>query len=61
MARPRTSQIVAGLVLLLLAAVPVAAPVVVSTIEVLAAIAAGVEVAVKDTTVLAMEVTDPKK
>jgi len=28
---------------------------------VLAAIAAGVEVAVKDTTVLAMEVTDPKK
>jgi hypothetical protein len=36
-------------------------PTVVRTIEVLAAVAAGVEVAVKDVTALAMEVTDPKK
>ena len=46
---------------IVIAAVPVAAPAVVSTIEVLAADAAGDEVAVKAATVLAMEVTDPKK
>ena len=40
---------------------PVAAPPVVSTIVVLVAVAAGDEVAVKGKTVLAMEVTDPKK
>ena len=40
---------------------PVEAPAVVSTIVVLKAIAAGDEVAIKDTTVLAMEVTDPRK
>jgi hypothetical protein len=33
----------------------------VSTIEVLVAVAAGVEVAVKDATLLVMEETDPKK
>ena len=33
----------------------------VKTIEVLAAVAAGVEVAVKNVTVLAMEATEPKK
>ena len=36
-------------------------PEVVKTIEVLAAVAAGVEVAVKNVTVVAMEATDPKK
>ncbi len=41
--------------------VPVAAPPVVSTIEVLVAVAAGLEVAVNDVTPLAMEVTVPKK
>ncbi len=46
---------------MVIAAVPVAAPAVVSTIVVLVAVAAGLEVAVKDPTVLAMEVTDPKK
>ena len=46
---------------IVIAAVPVAAPAVVMTIEVLAAVAAGVEVAVKEVTVLAMDVTDPKK
>jgi hypothetical protein len=46
---------------IVIAAVPVAAPAVVRTIEVLAAVAAGVEVAVKEVTVLAMDVTDPKK
>ena len=46
---------------MVMAAVPVAAPAVVSTIVVLVAVAAGDEVAVKDVTVLAMEVTDPKK
>jgi len=46
---------------MVIAAVPVAAPAVVSTIEVLAAVAAGLEVAVNDVTPLAMEATDPKK
>jgi len=46
---------------IVMAAVPVAAPAVVSTIEVLVAVAAEVEVAVKDVTVLAMEDTVPKK
>jgi hypothetical protein len=46
---------------MVMAAVPVAAPAVVSTIEVLVAVAAGVEVAVKDATLLVMEATDPKK
>ena len=46
---------------MVMAAVPVAAPAVVSTISVLAAVAAGVEVAAKGPTVLVMEATDPKK
>ena len=46
---------------IVIAAVPVAAPAVVRTIEVLVAVAAGVEVAVKEVAVLAMDVTDPKK
>jgi hypothetical protein len=46
---------------IVIAAVPVAAPAVVSTIEVLVAVAAVYEAAVKDPTVLVMEVTDPKK
>ncbi len=46
---------------IVIAAVPVAAPAVVKTIEELVAVAAGVEVAVKEVTVLAMDVTDPKK
>jgi len=45
---------------MVIAAVPDAAPAVVRTIEVFVAIA-GVEVAVKDVTVLVMELTDPKK
>jgi len=40
---------------------PDTTPPVVSTIMVLKAVAAGVEVAVKDPTVLVMEETDPKK
>ena len=46
---------------MMIADVPVAAPAVVSTIEVLVAVAAGVEVAVNNVTPLAMEVTVPKK
>jgi len=46
---------------MVIAAVPVAAPAVVSTIVVLVAVAAGLEVAVNDVTPLAMEVTVPKK
>ena len=46
---------------MVMADVPVAAPPVVSTIEVLVAVAAGLEVAVKEETVLAIEETDPKK
>ena len=46
---------------IVIAAVPVTAPAVVSTIEVLVAVAAGVEVAVNNVTPLAMEVTVPKK
>jgi hypothetical protein len=46
---------------MVMAEVPVALPAVVSTIEVLVAVAAGVEVAVKDATLLVMEATDPKK
>jgi len=45
---------------IVIAAVPVGAPPVVRTIEVFVAIA-GVEVAVRVATVLAMEATDPKK
>ncbi len=56
-APPRVSPVS----VMVIAAVPVAAPAVVRTIEVLAAVAAGVEVAVKVPTVLAMEATDPKK
>jgi hypothetical protein len=56
-ATPRVSPVS----VIVIATVPVAAPAVVSTIEVLAAVAAGVEVAVKPATVLAMELTDPKK
>ena len=55
--RPRVSPVR----VMVIAAVPVAAPAVVSTIVVLVAVAAGVEVAVNDVTPLAMEVTDPKK
>jgi hypothetical protein len=43
------------------AEVPVAAPLVVRTIVVLVAVAAGVEVAVNTGTVDIMEVTEPKK
>ncbi len=46
---------------MVIAVMPVSAPAVVRMIEVLVAVAAGVEVAVKDVTVLAMEATDPKK
>jgi len=46
---------------IVIAVVPVATTPVVSTIEVFCAVAAKVEVAVNDVTVLAMEVTDPKK
>ena len=56
-APPRVSPVS----VIVIAAVPVAAPAVVSTIEVLVAVAAGVEVAVNDVTPLAMDVTDPKK
>ena len=56
-AAPRVSPVS----VIVMAPVPVAAPAVVRTIEVLAAVAAGVEVAVKEVTVLAMDVTDPKK
>ena len=45
----------------MIAAVPVAAPAVVRTIEVLVAVAADVEVAVNDVTPLAIEATVPKK
>ena len=56
-APPRVSPVS----VIVIAAVPVTAPAVVSTIEVLVAVAAGVEVAVNDVTPLAMEVTVPKK
>ena len=56
-APPRVSPVS----VMVMAAVPVAAPAVVSTIEVLVAVAAGVEVAVKDAKLLVMEETDPKK
>jgi len=46
---------------MVIAAVPVAAPAVVSTIVVLVAVAAGLEVAVNDPTLLAMVLTVPKK
>jgi hypothetical protein len=46
---------------MVIAALPVTAPAVVSTIEVFCAVAAKDEVAVKVATLLAMEVTDPKK
>ena len=46
---------------MMMADVLVAAPAMVRTIAVLVAVAAGDEVAVKPATVLAMEVTDPKK
>ena len=46
---------------MVIAETPVAAPAVVRTIEVLVAVAAGVEVAVNEPTPLAMEETDPKK
>ncbi len=56
-APPRVSPVS----VMVIAAMPVGTPPVVSTIVVLVAVAAGVEVAVKVATVLAMEVTDPKK
>ena len=56
-APPRVSPVS----VIVIVALPVAAPAVVRTIEVLVAVAAGVEVAVKELTPLAMEVTDPKK
>jgi len=55
-ALPRVSPVS----VIVIALVPVAAPAVVSTIEVFVAVA-GVEVDVRDATVLAMETTDPKK
>ena len=57
-APPRKSPIS---VMVMAAVRKIAAPAVVSTIEVLVAVAAGVEVAVNDVTPLAMEVTVPKK
>ena len=57
----RTPPRVSPVSVMVMADVPVAAPPVVSTIEVLVAVAAGLEVAVKEETVLAMEATDPKK
>ena len=57
-APPRVSPVKVMVIAVL---VPVAAPAVVRTIEVLVAVAAGVEVAVNNATVLAMEATDPKK
>ena len=56
-AAPRVSPVS----VMVMAEVPVAAPPVVSTIVVLVAVAAGLEVAVKEETVLAIEATDPKK
>ncbi len=56
-APPRVSPVS----VIVMAAMPVATTPVVSTIVVLVAVAAGVEVAVKVATLLAMEVTDPKK
>jgi hypothetical protein len=56
-APPRVSPVS----VMVMAAVPVTAPAVVSTIEVLVAVAAGVEVAVNNVTLLVMEETDPKK
>jgi len=56
-ALPRVSPVS----VIVMAALLVAAPAVVSTIEVFCAIAAKFEVAVKDVTVLAMEDTVPKK
>ena len=46
---------------MVICAVPDTAPPVVSTMVVLVAVAAGVEVAVKNVTLLIMEETDPKK
>ena len=57
----RTLPRVSPVSVMVMADVPVAAPPVVSTIEVLVAVAAGLEVAVKEETVLAIEETDPKK
>ena len=57
----RTLPRVSPVRVMVIAAVPVAAPAVVRTIEVLVAVAAGVEVAVNEPTPLAMEVTVPKK
>ena len=56
-AAPRVSPVS----VIVIAAVPVAAPAVVSTIEVLVPVATGDDVAVKDATVLVMEATVPKK
>ena len=56
-APPRVSPVS----VIVIAAVPVAAPAVVSTIEVLVPVAAGDDVAVKDPTLLVMEATVPKK
>ncbi len=61
MARAPPRARVSPVSVMVMAAVPVAAPAVVSTIEVLVAVAAGVEVAVKNATLLLMEATDPKK
>jgi len=56
-AAPRVSPVS----VIIIAAVPIAAPPVVSTIVVLVAVAAVYETAVKDATLLVMEVTNPKK
>ena len=56
-ATPRASPVS----VIVIAAVPVAAPAVVSTIEVLVSVASGDDVAVKDPTLLVMEATVPKK
>jgi len=57
----RTLPRVSPVRVMVIADVPVAAPAVVSTIVVLVAVAAGLEVAVNDVTPLAMELTVPKK
>jgi len=57
----RTLPRVSPVRVMVIAETPVAAPAVVRTIEVLVAVAAGVEVAVNEPTPLAMEETVPKK
>ena len=57
-APPRVSPV---RVIVIEATVPITAPAVVRTIDVLEAVAAGVDVAINDVTLLVMEATVPKK